>query len=153
MDMIVSIGGCKQTFRALYDSGNTLRDPVGGRPVLVLQQKSLKELLPTTIWEIISSSQQPEEKMAQLHRLESGYRFTLLPFCSVGVASGLLLAVWSDYIEVEGRRYEKILIALSPGSISDGGGYQALWGAEERRTRHEAVANTENLVQQTRQAG
>ena len=95
----------------------------------------------------------PEEKMARLHGEGSGRRFTLLPFTAVGTASGLLLAVYSDYIELAGRRHRRALLALSDGPLSDGGGYQALWGGEEGRSREKSAAAAAALDQSAQQAG
>ncbi|MBQ0038327.1 MAG: sigma-E processing peptidase SpoIIGA [Clostridiales bacterium] len=152
MDMIISIGGHSQSVRALHDTGNTLRDPISGRPVLVLEQSMLKELLPSEVWHILNSNIPPEEKMAYLHQQETPYCFTLLPFRSVGVASGLLLAIRSDYIQVERKRYSRTLIALSPGSISDGGGYQALWRAEEGEAERENLESAAGVAQKKSRA-
>ena len=69
--------------------------------------------------------------MARLHRLDSGCRWSLLPFCAVGTAAGLLLAVRSDYVKVGGITYPRVLLALTPGPVSDGGGIRPC-GAEER---------------------
>ena len=53
-------------------------------------------------------------------------RFRLLPYRSVGVDSGLLLAVRVDALEVDGKPCPNRLIALSPTPVSDTGAYQAL---------------------------
>mgnify|MGYP001127063285 FL=1 len=53
-------------------------------------------------------------------------RFRLLPYRSVGVDGGLLLAVRADAVEVDGRPLPNRLIALSPTPVSDTGTYQAL---------------------------
>ena len=48
----------------------------------------------------------------------------------VGVDRGLLLAVRVDGLEVNGQGRDAVLVALSPNPVSDGGGYQALIGAD-----------------------
>ena len=103
--------------------------------------------------DILAQPLPPEEKMARLHGEGSGRRFTLLPFTAVGTASGLLLAVYSDYIELAGRRHRRALLALSDGPLSDGGGYQALWGGEEGRSREKSAAAAAALDQSAQQAG
>lgn len=153
MSMMISISGQQKTIRALHDTGNTLRDPISGRPVLVLEQEAIRDLVPAEIWKIIAGKEAPEEKMAEIHRMTEDYRFTLLPFRSVGVPSGLILAIWSDFIEIDTRRYGKTLIALSPGPVADGGGYQALWGAEERGKKDEAASNHTKIIREDRRAG
>ena len=140
MDVTVSLQGRRLRLRALHDTGNTLRDPVSGQPVLVLEQGALGELWPPQAAEIIAMDLPPEEKMARLHRLDGGCRWSLLPFCAVGTAAGLLLAVRSDYVKVGGITYPRVLLALTPGPVSDGGGYQALWGGRKERRHGTAAA-------------
>ena len=72
MDVTVSLQGRRLRLRALHDTGNTLRDPVSGQPVLVLEQGALGELWPPQAAEIIAMDLPPEEKMARLHRLDGG---------------------------------------------------------------------------------
>ncbi|MBE6989342.1 MAG: sigma-E processing peptidase SpoIIGA [Ruminococcaceae bacterium] len=150
MRVTVTIGEKKRTLLALHDTGNTLCDPVSGEAVLVLEQSAIYDLWPPEVSGILDQLLPPEEKMVQLHRLQLGRAFSLLPYRSVGVPSGLLLAYRSDGITVEGRTHRRTLLALSEGPLSDGGTYQALWGGEERRkydghmARHAAVAPPED---------
>ena len=122
MDATISIGGQSRAVRVLHDTGNTLRSPVTGQPVLVLEQTSLGGLLPPEVERIVTRRAPPEERMAQLHATDLGRRFSLLPFCSVGAPEGLLLAVCSEQ-RADRRHY------ISP----DAGGPVA--GAGQRRRR------------------
>ena len=131
MDITVTIDGKKQMIRALYDTGNTLSDPVSGRAVLVLEQQAIYNLWPPEVSEVLRQPLPPEEKMVRLHRIERGKDFSLLPFRSVGVPAGLMLAFRSDAVTVSGRDHHRTLLALSEGPLSDGGAYHALWGGEE----------------------
>lgn len=157
LKITISVCGRKQTVTALHDTGNTLRDPVSGRPVLVLERRAAAELWPPEVAEVLASPLPPEEKMARLHRQGASVTFTLLPFRSVGTAAGLLLAARSDYIEVNGRRYPRTPVALSEHPVSDGGGYHALWGdpeGEEVSARAErAVSAASDTAAETQQAG
>lgn len=146
MTVQVSIAGKVKDFTALHDTGNTLRNPVDGRPVLVMEQGAVLSLLPEKERQILEEDHPPEETMARLYAAGSGLHFTLLPFRSVGAESGLLLAVRCEYITVHRRRIPKTLIALSPGSVSDGGGYCALWGGTERGERLEKSADENSAV-------
>lgn len=132
MDVTVHIGGKEHSVRVLHDTGNTLRDPVNAQPVLVLERRALHEFWTSDEVQILSGNAPPEEKMARLYRQGTRYHFSLLPYRSVGVADGLLLAVRSDYIRIGRKKYPRTLIALSDHAVSDGGGYQGLWGGEER---------------------
>ena len=112
----------------------------------MLEQGALGELWPPQAAEIIAMDLPPEEKMARLHRLDGGCRWSLLPFCAVGTAAGLLLAVRSDYVKVGGITYPRVLLALTPGPVSDGGGYQALWGGRKER-RHGTAAEASAVAE------
>lgn len=154
MKVQVAIDGKAKDFTALYDTGNTLRNPVDGRPVLVMEQAALLELLPKTEADILTEKNAPETAMARLYSAGSRLRFTLLPYRSVGMETGLLLAVRSDYIALSRRRIPRTLIALSQGPVSDGGGYCALWGGAERGERIEKSADADPaLAAANRQAG
>jgi len=130
----VRIGGNSRDILALHDTGNTLCDPVNGDPVLVLEQRAVSDLWPSEVGRVLEENVPPEEKMARLYRLQMGRSFSLIPFRSVGVPAGLLLAFRCDRVTVESRVHRHALIALSEWPLSDGGVYQALWGGEEGRT-------------------
>ena len=157
LKITISVCGRKQTVTALHDTGNTLRDPVSGRPALVLERNAAEELWPPEVAEVLASSLPPEEKMAQLHRRGAAVTFSLLPFRSVGTPAGLLLAARSDYIEVNGRRYPRTPVALSEHPVSDGGGYHALWGDPEGKEvsarAERAVSTASDAAAETQQAG
>ena len=114
---------------ALVDTGNTLTDPATGRPVLVAEADCVEELLPPGIRPSPADLRDPA---GTLERLEDPWRrrFRLLPYRSVGVDRGLLLAVRVDQVQVGEEDRGPMLAALSPTPVSDGGGYRALLGAD-----------------------
>ena len=114
--------------RALRDSGNALRDPIQGRPVLVAEIAALTGLWSEEVEPILNSVQSPEKKMSALYGKEM--YFTLLPYQAVGERSGLLLAVRSDYLQIGRRRIPKALVALTNTTI--GSGCHGLWGGQEK---------------------
>ena len=139
---------------ALHDTGNTLRDPVGGQPVLVIEQKVLEELWDETTARILERQATSVEKISALHSAGVGAGFALLPFRSVGTSSGLLLAVRSDWIRVGRAKYNGVWIALADGPLSDGGSYCALWGGVKRGEEYGEVDRISAKVDnQTLQAG
>lgn len=117
---------------ALVDTGNTLTDPATGRPVVVAEGERLSELFPR---EHRPGRADLSDPAAALTRLGTGAwraRFRLLPYRSVGVDRGLLLAVRADALELDGQGRGPALVALSPTPVSDGGGYQALIGSADK---------------------
>ena len=116
---------------ALVDSGNTLTDPASGRPVVVAEGERTAPLFPKDRRPGPSELRDPVSALARLGTGEWKSRFRLLPYRSVGVDRGLLLAVRADALELDGRERGPVLVALSPNPVSDGGGYHALIGRKE----------------------
>ncbi len=114
---------------ALVDTGNTLTDPVSGRPVMVAEGERAGPLFPREHRPSPGDLTDPAAALARLGTGEWRGRFRLLPYRSVGVERGLLLCVRLDTLELDGRGRGPALVALSPTPVSDGGGYQALIGA------------------------
>lgn len=122
---------------ALWDSGNTLREPGGGRAVLVLSPGSLDSLLPWELRALLAPERlaAPETLLEPVRALAPELRPRLLPYRAVGTAGGLLLAVRTEWTEINGTRYLGLTAALSPTALGAG----ALWGGEpgkEDRDEH-----------------
>ena len=54
MSITISLGGKCCTVRALHDTGCTLRDPVTGGPVLVLERRALDPLWTPPVRDILA---------------------------------------------------------------------------------------------------
>lgn len=124
----VTIGGRAAAFTALYDTGNTLHDPISGWPVMVMDWTVLATLWPELGLEE-QSFQQPEGLVTRLREWLPGASPRLIPYKAIGTQRGMLLAVRPDSITISGK-VERLLIAFSPVTVSDGGGYQALLGGK-----------------------
>ena len=127
----ITIGDQTTLLDALYDTGNTLRDPCSGTPVVTVWYKALEALWGKEEQVIvdcleIQGSVWCAEKLGEV----APGRFYLIPYRAVGVASAMLLAFRADEVCVDSKSYGSLTIALSPTSVSDGGGYTALWGGE-----------------------
>ncbi len=127
-------------FTALLDTGHTLTDPVTGRPVLVAHWQALDPLWSDRERAVLRRLEAlgPAGALEILNTLEGG-RFRLIPYRAVGVAGGLLLCLRVDQAVIGGETLAGLTVALSPGPVSDGGGYGALWGGNERRENRHAA--------------
>ena len=128
VEVTLRLAGRAVTLTALVDTGNTLTDPVSGRPVMVAEGESLAPLFPREHRPVSADLSDPAGGLARLGTREWRGRFRLLPYRSVGVPRGLLLAVRADGLELDGEGLGPALVALSPTPVSDGGGYRALIG-------------------------
>ena len=119
------------TVVALRDTGNTLQDPVTGRPVVVIEGEKLQTLVPELPVLDRQSLSHPVDLLRDLEGELGGLRLQLLPYRAVGVECGMLLALRVDRARYGPWEYRNCLTALSPTPLSDGGGYCALIGGRE----------------------
>lgn len=115
----IESGGKRACVRALLDTGNSLKDPISGLDVIVVDADIAREILGLDRQALLH----PVETFAQCHI--PGLR--LIPYSSVGQPSGLLLGLRVEKIEINGKKADKIL-AFAPHSIGHGKGFQALAG-------------------------
>lgn len=111
--------GKEMKLLALRDTGNTLRDPLTGEPVLVAGVDVAVELLGLTEQQLLH----PVETLAK--GAIPGAR--LVPYCAVGQKAGMLLAVRFPGAMV-GNRKGDTLVAFAPQVLGQGEGYQMLTG-------------------------
>ena len=128
VDIKLYLGERSVSLTALVDTGNTLTDPISGRPVMVAEGERAAALFPREHRPTSADLRDPAAALTRLGTGEWRARFRLLPYRSVGVERGLLLAVRVDSLELDGQVSGPVLVALSPTPVSDGGGYQALIG-------------------------
>ena len=101
---------------AMQDTGNTLRDPITGRQVLVVGADVAEKLLGLTPQQL----QTPIESIGVLPGLR------LVPYRTVA-ANSFLLAIHLPKVKI-GHWYGGTLVAFAPKSLSPEGAYQALTG-------------------------
>lgn len=133
VSVTLRFGQRETTVNALMDSGNTLTDPLTNAPVLVTELGPVRPLLGKEYLSILTpdSLKDPAGTLERLAEASLAGRFRLLPYKTVGVDCGLLLALRTEEIVVGGRRQKQMLAALSPTRLSDGGAYAALVGCLE----------------------
>ena len=124
---VLTLGERKVVLTALVDTGNTLTDPVSGRPVLVAEGEKAAGLFPRGRAPTPAELKDPAAVLAKMGA--AGVRCRLLPYQAVGVECGMLLALRLDRVQVGAKDYGPLLVALSPTHLTDGGGYCALIGA------------------------
>ena len=104
---------------ALRDTGNSLRDPITGEPVLVAGADVAEELLGWSREEIVH----PVETISK--RMEPGLR--LIPYRAVGQPGSLLPALRFRDARI-GKAKRDVLVAFAPEELGRGEGYRMLTG-------------------------
>lgn len=113
----LSYGGKKMRIVALQDTGNGLRDPISGAPVLVVGADIARAFTGLTDRQL----RQPVETMGSVPGLR------LIPYHTVGQRDGLMLALRFPRVKI-GSWQGSTLVAFSPEVFREQEGYQALTG-------------------------
>lgn len=110
-------GGNHVQLMALRDTGNTLRDPVTGRPVLVVSADVAQKLTGLT----------REQLKRPVEALSSGTipGLRLIPYRTIGQDCGMMLALQLKDVRI-GKWQGNSLVAFAPEGLD--GEYQALTG-------------------------
>lgn len=119
LDVTITHGEKTLTLPALLDTGNTLRDPISGKGVVVVDSDAAKELLGLEL----PALNHPVETYAM--KYQSGFR--LIPYSSVGQPAGMLLGLKADSIQINGKK-TNLVVAFAPHRIGRGEAYRALAG-------------------------
>ena len=119
MPVLIPYGGKNLSLVALRDTGNTLRDPVTGESVLVLAGDAACRLTGLSPDQL----RHPIETMTQAPM--AGLR--LIPYCSVGNGSGLMLGLRFHNVKI-GSRTADPMVAFAPEGLGKNAAVQALTG-------------------------
>ncbi len=115
----ITHGGKAFALTALADTGNTLRDPISGDPVLVADARAARELLGL-------GEQALSDPMGTLADGKiPGLR--LIPYHAVGNPGGLLLAFRPEKLTCDGRE-TSMVVAFAPHLIGENKVFCALAG-------------------------
>lgn len=109
--------GNQVSLTALQDTGNTLRDPVSGKPVLVVGAETAQKLTGLTMQQLRS----PLESVGALPGLR------LIPYRAVGKEGGLLLAMKLQNVKIGSWKGSSV-VAFAPEGLGGENEYQALTG-------------------------
>lgn len=102
---------------ALQDTGNTLRDPISGNPVLIVGPKVAQRLVGLTQQQL----ENPVESLGCLPGLR------LIPYHTVGTSKGLLLGMRIPHTKI-GKWQGSSIVAFAPCGLGERQNYQALTG-------------------------
>jgi stage II sporulation protein GA (sporulation sigma-E factor processing peptidase) len=126
----LSIDGNTLNLPTLLDTGNCLKHPITGQPILVVSLHALDSILPISLRHRFSQHNltNPSDLSEFVRSTSPDLNPQLISYRSLGCSSGLLLTLQTDWIQIKTHRYPKGVVALAPTPL--GFGYSALWGGE-----------------------
>jgi len=117
---------------ALLDTGNQLKDPFTQKPVILMDHRYIKEMLPGQLCEILANGKaEPWEAMQAVASHPDASRLFLIPFSGVGGSREMLLGYRPDGVTFLWNKErheigEKVVIGLHGHSFGTSGDFQAL---------------------------
>lgn len=127
----ISLEGKTVCLNGLIDTGNMLKEPVTHTPVVVAQFEPLQPILPDSFKEAYATMHStPENLILNSEGGEMASRLRIIPFSSLGNSRGMMLGFKPDFVTIDKRISENIIIGISPDILSAGANYEALINPE-----------------------
>lgn len=135
--------------KALLDTGNLLKDPITGIPVVVIEHKSLYSVIPAEVLnninKVIGGDTNELIENEEFSKIIS--RFRIIPFSSLGKQNGLLLGIKADCVDIildeKVQSINNVIVGIYDKSFTKNGMYSAIFGLDilEGGKLNECIAN------------
>ena len=135
-DVKITLHEKSLNLKAMLDTGNLLKEPITGMPVVVVEKEKLYSLMPANllnhIEELIGGDGQ--EKLNEIEEKEYLTKLRVIPFSSIGKQNGLMLGLKADKVtiqkEEERQTRKDVIIGIFPQTLSKNHIYTALIGLD-----------------------
>ena len=135
-DVEVTINKKSIKIKALLDTGNLLKDPITGFPVIVVEHKCLNEVISEKVLNNLDKilGGDIDELTNYKEFSETISRFRMIPFSSVGKQNGLLLGIRVDSVDIITNEaiehVPNVIIGVYEQSFTKNGAYSAIFGLD-----------------------
>lgn len=132
-DVNIKINGKSINIKTMIDTGNMLKDPITGSPVIVVEKSILYELLPRELLDNIDKILKGSlDKISDEIKDEYIKKIKFIPFSSLGKQNGMLIGLKPTSVEIieeqEVTKIKDIIIGIYENSFTKDGHYRALMG-------------------------
>ena len=135
--------------KGLLDTGNLLKDPLTGFPVVVVEHRSLYPAIPNEVLNNIEKiiGGDTDELVQNIEFSKIISRFRIIPFSSLGKQNGLLLGIKADSVNIildeKIESINNVIIGIYDKSFTKNGMYSAIFGLDilEGGNFNECIAN------------
>jgi stage II sporulation protein GA (sporulation sigma-E factor processing peptidase) len=120
--MPVSITVCGNTalVNGFLDTGNCLYEPISESPVMVVESRSVENILPPQVLSLL------DKKYIKDLPPDFGRRIRLIPYCSVGKKRGVIIGFKPDRVTVGDKVVYDVVVGLCSNRLSQDDSYSAL---------------------------
>ena len=150
-NITIKINNKSKTIKAMIDTGNLLKEPLSGAPVVVVEKEELTEIIPKDILDNAQKIISGEYNNIILS--EYTPKFRVIPFSSLGKENGLLLGIKIDNLQIEYDEQENnisnAVVGIYDKKLTKNNLYNALIGLDiinadikSKEENNEYIANT-----------
>lgn len=126
IDLGIVNNDINKRLRALIDTGNCLKDPITGNPIVVVDMEYILDLIPNEVLDIVKN----KKDISNINNNEIIKRLRVIPYNALGVENGILMGYKVDLIYVYNKKNVGIIqnpiLALYDKHLSSRGDYQAI---------------------------
>ena len=131
----IKLNGKEVVLDTMVDTGNMLKEPLTGNPVVVVEKTSLYDLMPKEILNNTESILGGDfEKIPEEIKEEYISKLKIIPFSSLGKQNGMLIGIKPEKLEVINEQSEEekdnAIIGIYNKSLTKRGEYKALIGID-----------------------
>lgn len=136
----ITFGDKRIRVDALIDTGNQLRDPITGSPVIILEYSAVAPVLPDEVRRCFQAMEKGDLGAISELMLASSWcqRFRVIPFSSIGQEKGMLIGFRPDEVRIlegkQGLTTNRVVIGVHNRQLSPEGAYRALLHPEILRS-------------------
>ena len=131
-DLEIVINNKKVKMKGYIDSGNTLKDPLSKKPVIIVEKEVMEQII----------------EVDKLMGGDENLKIRLIPFKSIGKQNGMLIGIRPEYVKIKYNENKiitkKVIVGIYDKKISKN--YSALIGLEILEGGKE-YENTRNVKQ------
>ena len=121
----------KITLKALVDTGNSLYEPISGKPVIIAELDALKKVMPEKMNDFfMQNGNSVSDKIYDYIKFGgSDVEFRIIPFSSIGKKNGAIIGFFADKAIIHTEKdfyFEKAIIGICDFKLSGTDDYNAL---------------------------
>ena len=116
----------------MVDTGNLLKDPISGMPVIVIEHTELYDILPKELLNNLEKILGGDLKgIPEDIKNEYLSKLRVIPYSSLGKQNGMILGIKADEVKVEDETIKNnVIIGIYNKALTKRGEYNGLIGIE-----------------------
>lgn len=128
----IKIKGKEKKIKVMVDTGNLLKDPISGMPVIVIEHTELYDILPKELLNNLEKILGGDLKgIPEDIKNEYLSKLRVIPYSSLGKQNGMLLGIKADEVKVEDETIKNnVIIGIYNKALTKRGEYNGLIGIE-----------------------